>query len=273
MSTQMAAARIEKTDLEISCGPYRFGSQGLRLLFEGFTKVWPVKLAENFFPHLEVGDELKAISLGALKEETVSPPRYNEARLVATLEKEGIGRPSTYAPIISTILARLYTEKEDGFFVPTSLGTTVSDFLVDYFEDIVDIPFTAQMEEDLDEIARGEEEWQEVMADFWGPFVKKLVSVEEVAERRKVPVKATEKRCPQCGAMLVERIGRFGKFLACSKFPECKYTEKLVEKVEGMKCPKCKKGEVVIKKTKKGKRFYGCSRWPKCDWASWHKPK
>lgn len=272
VATQMAAARIEKTDLEISCGGYRFASQGLRLLFEGFAKVWPVKLAENFFPHLEVGDELKAVSLGALKEKTVAPPRYNEARLVATLEKEGIGRPSTYAPIISTIQARRYTEKEDGFFVPTNLGTTVNDFLVDYFSNIVDIPFTVRMEEDLDEIAQGEEEWQEVMADFWGPFEQKLASVEEVAERRKIPVKATDKRCPKCEAMLVERIGRFGKFLACSKFPECKYTERLVEKLEGMKCPKCKKGEVIIKKTRKGKRFYGCSRWPKCDWASWRKP-
>jgi DNA topoisomerase I len=201
---------------------------------------------------------------------TLPPPRYNEASLIKTLEEYGIGRPSTYAPIISTIQDRMYVEKNENKFSPTPLGIAVNDFLMEYFPEIFDYQFTAHMEDDLDEIANGKLEWVPVIREFYEPFNTKLNGVSKIAERVTVETEVTDEICPQCGALLVVRIGRFGKFLSCSKFPECKFTKPYM-KDAGFVCPECG-ASVVTKKTKKGKMFYGCSGWPKCKYATWRKP-
>lgn len=225
---------------------------------------------EKQLPEVRVGDELDLLKIESFQKFTQPPPRYNEASLIKTLEEYGIGRPSTYAPIISTIQDRQYVEKLEGRFSPTTLGFAVSDFLVEYFPEIVDYQFTAKMEDSLDEIANGKKEWVPTIREFYIPFNTKLTSVSKVAERVTVETEATDEICPECNAPLVVRIGRFGKFLSCSKFPECKFTKPYLREA-GFVCQKCG-APMVIKKSKKGKTFYGCSNWPKCDWASWRKP-
>jgi DNA topoisomerase-1 len=188
------------------------------------------------------------------------------------LEERGIGRPSTYAPTLSTIQDRQYVERLDKRFKPTALGVAVNDFLVKNFPKIVDYGFTAKMEDDLDNIANGELQWEPTIADFYAPFEKDLETVSEVAERVKVEVETTGEKCPVCHeGDVVVRIGRFGKFLACSRYPECGYKANYMEKI-GVKCPKCG-GDVILRRTKSRKSFYGCSNYPKCNYASWTKPK
>lgn len=222
-------------------------------------------------PELGIGDEMDLIKIDPLQKFTQPPPKYNEASLIKTLEEYGIGRPSTYAPIISTIQDRQYVEKTDNKFTPTALGIAVNDFIVEYFPEVVDYQFTAKMEDELDNIANGEREWVPVIKDFFEPFNTKLSSVSKVAERVTVETEVTDEICPECGASLVVRIGRFGKFLSCSKFPDCKYTKPYL-KDAGFPCQKCG-APMVLKRTKKGKTFYGCSTWPKCDFATWRKPQ
>ena len=188
------------------------------------------------------------------------------------LGEGGIGRPSTYAPTISTILARQYVTYDERKFVPTPVGIAANDFLVGNFDTIVDYDFTASMEDDLDKIADGKREWVPVIREFWGPFHSKAEAVAKNAKRVKVATEATGEKCPVCHeGDVVIRVGRFGKFLSCSRFPECKYTANYVEKLAGVKCPLAD-GDVVIKRTRRGKQFYGCSNYPKCKWASWRKP-
>jgi DNA topoisomerase-1 len=190
------------------------------------------------------------------------------------LEKLGIGRPSTYAPTISTIQIRNYVEKDENKrFIPTSVGIGVNDFLIANFPDVFEYAFTAEMEDSLDKVADGKLLWVKAIKTFYGPFEKKLGSVEKNAKRVKIEVEKLGRKCPDCEkGELVIRTGRFGKFISCSRFPECKHTEKYLEKV-GMKCPECKIGDVIIKKTGKGRKFFGCSRYPDCKWASWRNPK
>ncbi|MBU0570033.1 topoisomerase DNA-binding C4 zinc finger domain-containing protein, partial [Patescibacteria group bacterium] len=210
---------------------------------------------------------------------TQPPARFNEASLIKMLEQLGIGRPSTYAPTISTIQYRNYVEKEEGRFKPTSIGLTVNDFLFKNFPDILDYDFTAEMEDDLDNIANGEKKWIEMMGRFYKPFEKKVESVEEKAKRVKIPTEKLGRKCPDCKkGELVIRTGRFGKFVSCSDFPECKHTEKLLNKI-GMKCPDCISasskpvGDIVVKTTRKRRKFFGCSNYPKCEYASWKDPR
>lgn len=247
-------------------GTYRFKANGSVLVFDGFLKVNPLGLSDNRLPKFEVSEKLNPVSISRQFHETPPPPRYNDASLIKTLEEKGIGRPSTYATIVSTIESRLYIERDQGRFIPTSVGIAVNDFLVANFSDIDDIPFTASMEDDLDNIAHGKKEWKPMIKDFYAPFEKKLEEVGDAA-RVKIAVEETNEKCPKCGSSLVIRTGRFGKFLSCSKFPECKFTKSFVEKTN-LFCPK-DRGEIVIKKTRKGRRFYGCSNYPKCDFASW----
>jgi len=271
VASQMNPARISQTKVELKNKNYLFTANGSQIIFDGFSRAYPVKFSENILPPLKEKEVLPVIDLGVTEHETQPPPRYNEASLIAALEKNGIGRPSTYAPIISTIQSRLYVEKKQGRFHPTPVGKTTNQFLVKYFEDIVDLPFTAEMEDSLDLIAQGEEDWQPVLSDFWGPFSKKKTEVDENAKRVKVPAEKTGEKCPKCKeGMLVIRTGRFGKFISCDRFPNCDYKAGYNEKAD-FKCPQCG-SEVVIKTTKKGARFYSCSRWPDCSWSSWRKP-
>jgi DNA topoisomerase-1 len=223
-------------------------------------------------PDVVKGEDLDLIKVLSEQKFTQPPARYSEASLIKTLEKLGIGRPSTYAPTITTIQIRNYVEKMERRFHPTKVGIAVNDFLIGNFENVFDYGFTAQMEDDLDGVAKGEIEWQKMMGEFYKPFDKKLVNVEKKAKRVKIATEKLGKKCPDCKkGELVIRTGRFGKFISCSTFPDCKHTEKYVEKI-GMKCPDCKKGDIIIKPTRKGRKFFGCSRYPKCKWASWKKP-
>jgi len=271
VSSQMNPAKIAQTRIELRNKDYLFTTNGSQIIFDGFSRVYPVKFSENILPPLKEKEILPVIDLGVSQHETQSPPRYNEASLIATLEKNGIGRPSTYATIISTIQTRLYVEKKEAKFYPTPVGVASNEFLVKHFPDIVNLPFTAEMENSFDLIAQGEEDWQPILSDFWGPFSKKKTEVEENAKRVKVPVEETGRKCPKCKkGKLVIRTGRFGKFISCDRFPECDYKESYNEKAD-FKCPTCG-SPVLIKTTKKGARFYACSKWPKCNWSSWRKP-
>jgi DNA topoisomerase-1 len=223
-------------------------------------------------PEVEKDEELDLMKVLPEQKFTKPPARFSEASLIKTLEKLGIGRPSTYAPIISTIQLRNYVEKDEGRFHPTKIGIAVNDFLIKNFEKVFDYGFTAQMEDDLDHVAHGEIKWQDMMGEFYKPFDKKLVTVEKKAKRVKIETEKLGKKCPDCEkGELVIRTGRFGKFISCSTFPDCKHTEKYQERI-GMKCPDCEKGHVIVKTTRKRRKFYGCSRYPKCKYASWKKP-
>jgi DNA topoisomerase-1 len=253
---------------------YLLRASGQVMKFDGWRKVIPLsKDKEPQLPSVEKKNTLQLIKVDPQQKFTQPPPRYNEASLIRTLEKLGIGRPSTYAPTISTIQVRQYVEKEEGKFRPTAVGFAVNDFLTKNFPSIFEYQFTAGMETDLDNVAKGTCKWNLMMADFYGPFEKKLGKVEEKSKRVKIETEKLGKKCPECkGGELVIRIGRFGKFVSCSEFPECKHTEKYLQKA-GMKCPDCKKGDVIVKLTKKRRKFFGCSRYPKCEWASWKKPE
>lgn len=228
-------------------------------------------------PEVGKGEALKYKDLSSEQKFTQPPARYNDASLVKTLEQLGIGRPSTYAPTISTLIFRAYMERVDRRFKPTAIGEAVIEFLMENFKGIMDYGFTAGMEDDLDKIAVGKRKWIPVIREFWQPFIKKVEEVTDTAKRVKVAVEKTGRKCPVCGRKEggeeIIRVGRFGKFLSCSRFPECKYTGRFENKVKGLKCPTCKKGDVVVKKTRKGRNFWGCNRYPDCDWASWTDPR
>jgi DNA topoisomerase-1 len=242
--------------------------------FDGWRKIMPREgLNDVVLPRLEEGEKLGLVGVRPVQKFTQPPARYNEASIVKTLEKLGIGRPSTYAPIISTIQARQYVEKKDGKFYATPVGIAVTEFLLKNFPQILDYQFTAQMEDDLDRVAEGKRDWVSDIKSFYEVFHSKLAEVTDKSERVPIPTEKIGEKCPQCGkGDLVIRIGRFGKFISCSDFPSCKYVAKYVEKI-GMKCPKCGNGDVIIKRTAKGRKFFGCSRYPDCDYASWRSPK
>ena len=279
VASQMVPSLYDETVIDVVAKNkenYLLRASGQQIKFDGWRKVIPSKKDEDAAPELpdvSAGEDLKLIKVDSQQKFTEPPARFNEASLIKTLEKLGIGRPSTYAPIITTILFRNYVEKTEGKFFPTPVGVAVNDFLMKNFPDVFDYQFTAEMEDDLDKVADGKVEWTGSIKKFWSPFSKKLKSVGDHSKRVKIEVQKLGKACPKCKkGELVVRIGRFGKFVSCSRFPECDFTEKYVEKV-GMKCPKCKKGDVIVKKTGKGKRFFGCSRFPDCKWASWRNPK
>ena len=277
LSCQMANEILISTSVDIKASKYTFRANGLSIKFDGWAKIYPEKQKENYLPLLKVDQELTLIKINSHQHFTEPPPRYTEASLVKTLEEYGIGRPSTYAPIISTIQTRNYVQKEQRRFKPTEIGILVNNLLINHFPKIVDYRFTAQMEDDLDEIAQGEKDYLKMLDDFYQPFIKNLKMKEQEIDKTFTD-EQTDQKCPQCGEPLVIKMGRFGKFLACTGFPKCKYTKSLTghsgnanyEKI-GAPCPKCN-GEIVKKRTRKGKFFYGCSGWPKCDFALWDEP-
>jgi len=275
---QMAQAIFDSTTVDILAKNHTFRATGQVLKFDGFLKVYPLKFEENELPPLEMDEVLDLIKLIPSQHFTQPKPRYSEATLIKELEKNGIGRPSTYAPIISVIQERNYIEKnEQKRFRPTEIGIVVNDLLVNHFPKIVDIKFTAEMEEDLDEIAQGQKKWVKVMREFYITFEENLKKKYQEVSKKNL-VEKTEKICPKCGAPLLIRLGKFGRFYACSRFPKCKYTESLEENKLKVNCPKC--GAPLIEKRTRlrqgfgGRRkiFYGCSNWPKCDFALWDRP-
>jgi len=272
LASQMNPAIYDETTIDVSASKYFLRASGQIMKFDGWRKLFPIDSEIVILPEVTKDDELKKEKVWADQKFTMPPARYNEASLIKTLEKLGIGRPSTYAPIISTIQIRSYVEKQEKVFVPTTIGFAVTEFLVTNFPTELDYGFTAEMEEDLDRIAEGKIKWETEMKKFWAPFEKKLKNVEKNAKRVKIETEKLGKKCPDCkDGELVIRVGRFGKFISCSTFPDCKHTEKYLEKV-GVKCPDCKEGDVIVKKSRKGK-FYGCSRYPDCKFASWKLPK
>lgn len=275
IATQMPPAIFDATSVEIKAENYTFRATGQTMKFDGFLKIYPIKLAEVTIPELTPQEKLELQELKPLQHFTEPPPRFNEASLVKILEKYGIGRPSTYAPTISTIQDRGYVERyERRYLKPTETGFLVNDMLVEHFPEIVDVQFTAKMEEELDEIAEGKIEWQPVIREFYEPFAKHLAEKYEEVKKHEV-TETTEEVCEKCGKPMVIKLGRFGKFLACSGFPECKNAKAIKKELEliGMKCPKCSEGDIIVKHTRRGKVFFGCSRYPTCDYASWQNPK
>ncbi len=270
VATQMKEALFDSTTIVItSDNGYVFQAQGSVITFDGFLAIMGHDAHETVLPAVTVGTTVKLKEAIPEPHETQAPPRYSEASLIKALEEKDIGRPSTYAPIISTIIDRQYVAKVEKKFVPTELGDQVTDFLITYFSNIMSLPFTAAMEDSLDEIATGQKEWAPVIRAFYEPFAEAVKNTIETAEKVKAPVEELDEKCPECGSQLVVRTGRYGKFIACSNFPTCKYTRQKLETID-MKCPKCG-GDIVVKKTHRGKTFYGCSNYPTCTFAAWKK--
>lgn len=278
VACQMSEVTGESVTVDIQARAsknYQLQTKGETLAFDGWYKIYGREEVDEDkkIPELTQGEKLDFVDLTSEQKFTQPPARYNDASLIKIMEELGIGRPSTYAPTISTILERLYVEKEDKRFRPTDLGYAVNDFLVANFAAVINYEFTAQMEDKLDDIANGKAAWEPVVADFYQPFAKKLEGVAETAQRVQVRVEETGQVCPKCGlGREIIRMGRFGRFLACSRFPECAYKGNYQNKI-GLKCPKCSAGEVIQRKTRTGRTFFGCSNYPKCEFASWNRPQ
>jgi DNA topoisomerase-1 len=277
VASQMAEAQLEVTHVNIRAREYLFRASGTVVLFDGFLCIYQEgkDTAEREeeelppLPPLQQGELLDLLKLTPSQHFTQPPPRYTEATLVKTLEQNGIGRPSTYATILSTIQERGYVVLENRAFKPTPLGEAVNDFLVKHFPELFDVPFTARMESELDEIEEGKANWVQVVRLFFEPMQQQLQRANDSDERVEVPVVETDRACPTCGATMVRRTGRYGEFLACSRYPECKTT--LPVGATGVRCPVCNTGEIVQRKSKKGRVFYSCSH-KECTLLTWDKP-
>ena len=242
-----------------------------KLLFNGFLAVLKEKEKVKSVPEFEVGEDAKIKSIEEEQHFTQPPARYSEAKLIAELEDLGIGRPSTYATIVDTLQKRYYAKLQNKVFTPTELGTLVSKITEEYFPDVINTKFTASLENQLDDIAEGKAEWEKTIYDFYSGFRKDVEKAESEMEKVEIKQELTGDNCPDCGSELVYKLGKFGKFIACSNFPDCRYTNTIQKKV-GVTCPKCHNHDVLEKKSKKGKVFYGCEGFPKCDFVSWDKP-
>jgi len=272
IASRMKAAYLEKITIDIESGKYIFRASGSKILFKGYMILYGDNNQYlDKLPDLKEEDKLELLKIEGNQSFTKPPPRYTEASLVKRLEKEGIGRPSTYVPTIGTLQYRTYVEKVDKKFRPTELGITVNSFLVQYFSDIVNIAFTAKMEKRLDEIESNQKKWEETLKTFYKKFSSDLEKGDK-APKIKMPEIESDEICDKCGSKMLIKNGRFGKFLACSGFPKCKYTKPFLDKI-GVSCPEegCS-GEIIRKKTKKGRMFYGCSNYPKCSFVTWNKP-
>ena len=287
VASQMRNAIFDSTSVDVDAGkpggskPYRFRATGSVIKFPGFIAVYREgrdddeidELDRDALPELIANELLDLKQLLPEQHFTQPPPRFTEATLVKSLEELGIGRPSTYAPTIATLLARNYVVVDQRRLSPTELGEVVIDLLIKHFAAIVDAQFTSRMEDELDDIASGERAWVPVMREFYGPFHQSVEQAEQQMTRVKIADEPTDEICEKCGRPMVIKLGKYGRFLACTGFPECRNARPLLVKI-GIKCPQCHEGEVVEKRTRKGRRriFYGCSRYPECDFTSWDKP-
>lgn len=276
IASQMAPAVYDTINVDISVDKYIFKARGSKIKFKGFMEVYALGKEEESeeektnIPEISEGEQLDCKKLDPEQHFTQPPQRYTEATLVKTLEEKGIGRPSTYAPTITTILQRGYVIKDKRFLVPTDLGKIVNDIMKTHFENIVDVQFTAQLEEKLDNIEEGEKKWIDVLSEFYEQFSGILNKAEAQIGRVEVPEEVTDVICEKCGKNMVIKMGRFGRFLACPGFPECRNTKPIVEEA-GVNCPKCG-GKVLIKKTRKGRKYLGCEKYPDCDFMTWDQP-
>jgi len=279
VASQMTPAVLDAVSVDVRADGELFRATGSTIKFPGFMTLYiegrddddvDSESSEVVLPELAEGESLTLLSLEPKQHFTRPPFPYTEASLVKEMEKLGVGRPSTYAPTIDTVQQRGYVTREGKYLVPTQLGTIVTELLEEHFSDIVDVQFTAELEERLDRIEDGERQWRQVVGEFYGPFEQTLKEAEEEIERVELPVEETDEVCEKCGSPMVIKHGRYGKFMACSAFPECRNTRPYVEKV-GVKCPECG-GDMVVRRTRKGRKFYGCSNYPDCEYTSWQKP-
>lgn len=312
LASLLTPAEFDQSSVDIASDDFVFKASGRTMRFDGFLKVYPIKFEEKNLPLIEKGETIDLLEVIPNQHFTQPPARYNEASFIKILEEKGIGRPSTYAIILSTIEERNYIKKgDDKRFEPTEIGMIVSDLLTDHFNDIVDIEFTANMEKSLDDVAEGKTDWRSLLKSFHDPFNKLLQKKEMEIDKKKITEKETDEICEKCGAKMVLKVGRFGTFLACSNYPDCKNTRSMEESSEpcekcggkmtlkrsrfgsfwgcsnypdckntrrdeekiGVKCPECKEGDVVKKRSSKGRLFYGCSRYPNCKFITNKKPK
>ena len=271
VASQMEDSVFDVLNVECKIEDLTFKATGSKLKFDGYTKIYNFTEREDkILPSLDEGEILKIQEYNPQQHFTSPPPRYTEASLVKTLEELGIGRPSTYAPTITTILNREYVEKDGASLVPTELGIIVTKILDENFQKFMEVDFTADMESQLDQIEEGNAEWKNVVEEFYSPLAEAIrVAIEKI---EKVNMdEETDEICELCGSNMVIKYGRFGKFMACKNYPECKNTKPIVSKI-GVKCPKCKEGDIIMRKSKKKKVFYGCSNYPDCDFVAWNKP-
>ena len=283
VASQMKPALYDTLSVEISAGsndeqPYLFRASGSTLRFPGFLVVYEETRSEDEeeekaqqIPPLKVDELLDLIRLLPEQHFTQPPPRFSDATLIRALEEYGIGRPSTYASILTTLRQRGYVDRRSRRLEPTETGELVNDLLVENFPDLINVDFTAEMESELDEVATGDRDWVALMREFYGPFERSLKDADEAIPKIE-QVEYVGRKCPECeDGQLIVRWGRYGKFIGCSNFPKCRYTEPWLEKI-GVKCPDCEDGEIVLRRTKRGRPFYGCSNWPTCEFTSWKRP-
>ena len=277
LASQMAPAVYDTMNVNIKANAYDFKANGQVLKFKGFMTLYvegsdKEEKEEGMLPELEENQEVKLKKLNPKQSFTEPPPRYTEASLVKALEEKGIGRPSTYSPTITTILERRYIEKEKKQLYPTELGKVVNKLLTENFTDVINVEFTAKIEDEFDEIAEGHEKWKKMIREFYGPFEEEVEKVEKELEHVEMVDEVSDVKCEKCGRMMVYKYGRYGKFLACPGYPECKNAKPIIETID-VPCPKCG-ATVQVRKTKRGRKYYICENNPKsCDYISWNKPK
>ncbi|EJN93895.1 type I DNA topoisomerase [Streptococcus ratti] len=271
VASQMAAAIFDTMKVNLGQNGVRFTANGSQVKFDGYLAVYNDSDKNKMLPDMAEGDAVKKVSTNPEQHFTQPPARYSEATLIKTLEENGVGRPSTYAPTLETIQKRYYVKLAAKRFEPTELGEIVNGLILEFFPDIVDVKFTAEMEGKLDQVEEGQEQWQQVIDSFYKPFEKELVKAEAEIEKVQIKDEPAGFDCDVCGHPMVIKLGRYGKFYACSNFPECHNTKAITKEI-GVTCPLCKKGQVIERKTKRNRIFYGCDRYPECDFTSWDKP-
>ena len=271
LASRMSAAVYETSTTTFENNKVIYRGAHSKLLFNGFLSVLKEKEKVKLAPEFEIGEDAKIKEIKEEQHFTQPPARYSEAKLIAELEELGVGRPSTYATIVDTLQKRYYVKLQNKVFTPTELGTLVSKITEQYFPDIINTKFTANLESQLDDIAEGKVGWEKTIFNFYSNFRKDVEKAETEMEKVEIKQEFTGEKCPECSSPLVFKLGKFGKFIACSNFPDCRYTNTIQKKV-GVVCPKCKKHEILEKKSKKGKLFYGCEGFPECDFVSWDKP-
>ena len=277
IASQMAPAVLDTVTVDLVNENVQFRANGSQVKFPGFMKLYiegtddQDEETNKLLPEMNVGDEVKALEITPKQHFTQPPPRYSEARLVKSLEELGIGRPSTYAPTLDTIQKRGYVQLDTKRFVPTELGEIVHQATLEFFPEIINIEFTAMMEDNLDKIEEGVTEWVKVIDAFYKDFEPRVKYADEVMEKIEIKDEPAGEDCEKCGSPMVYKLGRFGKFMACSNFPDCRNTKAIMKLID-VKCPSCESGEIVERKSKTKRVFFGCNQYPECDFVSWDKP-